>query len=223
MTTFATPLELSQYLTGAPATVGELDADFVRQATIFLQCIADDIEAVAGIEFSGGEGTDLVPGTWSRDLLLPRRPIIEITDVTLNGTALSTAAYLWNSRSLLRAGGDSLDDFDELGFSGDWYEHGMQGATWRAGGHWGGPASTVAVTYSWGATPLPGFLKSMSLRTAARVISNPGGLTQESLAVYSASYGSTGTDDGSHLREFDRKMLRRKFATTAGTISTAGL
>lgn len=223
MTTFATPLELSQYLTGNPAAVGDLDPAFVRQATLFLECIADDIEAVCGVNFAFGTGTQLLPGTWSRDLDLPRGPITAVTSVSLNGIGVAAGAYIWNQRSLLRAGAANLTDLDEFDMPEDWNSYGMQGATWRAGGHWGGPASTVAVTYAWGSDPALGMLRSMTLRTAARVIGNPANLTQESLAVYSASYGATGDDgSGSHLRAGDRLRLRKKFNRTLGTIDTGG-
>ncbi len=99
----------------------------------------------------------------------------------------------------------------------------MQGAGWRSGGHWGGPASTISVTYAWGQEDVPPFLRSLSIRTAARVIGNPAGLTQESLAVYSATYASSGDSDGSHLRAADRLRLRKMFARTGGTITAGGL
>ncbi len=224
MTTFATPLELSQYLTGNPATVGELDAAFVRQATILLELIGSDIEQVAGLEFDFGSGTELIPGTWSRDLAIPRRPVRSVTSLALNGITVSTADYIWNERGLIRKGAGSLTDLDEFDRVEDWTSFGMQGATWRAGGHWGGPASTVALEYAWGSEDVPGFLRSMALRTAARIIGNPHNLTQESLAVYSATYASTADDrSGSHLRDADRRRLKKLYSRTSGTGYLGGL
>lgn len=223
MTTFATPLELSQYLTGNPATAGELDAAFVRQSTILLDLIGADIEQVAGTNFDFGAGTELLPGTWSRDLDIPRRPVRSVTSVAINGITVTPADYIWNERGLIRKGGASLTDLDEFDRIEDWTQFGQQGATWRAGGHWGGPASTVALEYAWGSATVPGFLRSMSLRTAARIIGNPHNLTQESLAVYSATYASTADDrTGSHLRDADRRRLKKLYSRTSGTGQLGG-
>lgn len=223
-TTFATPLELSQYLTGNPATVGELDAAFTRQATILLELISADIEQVAGIGFDFGTGTELIAGTWSRDLEIPRRPVRSVTSVAINGITVSSADFVWNERGLIRKGGASLTDLDEFDRFEDWTRYGMQGASWRSGGHWGGPASTVALEYAWGSDDVPPFLRSMALRTAARIIGNPHNLTQESLAVYSATYAATADDkSGSHLRDADRRRLKKLYSRTSGTGYLGGL
>ncbi len=222
MTQFATALELSQYLTGTPDEESELADAFVVQANLFLSLIGDDIEAIVGTSVSGATGTDLIPGTWSRDLPLQRSPIREIASVLVNGIALSSAEYLWNERGLLRRGAGALSDLDEFDFPEDWNSFGQQGATWRAGGHWGGPASTIRITYTYGPVEPHPFLRSLTLRTAARVIGNPGQLTQESLGPYSASYAGAADTDGTHLRPADVKRLRKLFSVTAGTISSRG-
>lgn len=61
------------------------------------------------------------------------------------------------------------------------------------------------------------------LRIAARTFGNVGQITQETLAVYSVSYGaSTNTNDGSHVTKAERKRLRKMLNRTGGTITATG-
>jgi len=219
MTMFATAADLAILL-----GVVDPDAAWTAQADLFLTLIGDDIESAAGSKIIAGTGTHLLAGTWSTDLELPNRPISSVSAVTLNGTVVGAGEFTWNNRDLLRRG-SRFGDLDGSDLLDDWNALGMQGAGWSSGAHWGGPSSTVAVTYAWGyaAAAVPGVLRSLSLRVASRAIGNPTGVSSEQLGVYSVQYGQNGKNGAgagsSYLNAAEAKMLRKKFGTTSGTIN----
>lgn len=218
-TQFVSALDFATYSNGT-TELDELDAAWIAQANLLLQMISADIEAAAGCHIEEGTGTLLLPGTWSRDLPLAGL-VRDITAVTVNGLALAATGYTWNDRSILRKGAGDLDD--TLDFEDDWNRYAHEGASWRAGGHWGGPVSTVAVNLSWGFAEVPQVIRSLVFRIASRTFGNLAQVTQESLAIYSVSYGaSANINDGSHVTKAERKRLRQLFNTRAGTISVGG-
>ena len=141
--------------------------------------------------------------------------------MTVNGISVEPAGYYWNDRALLRRGMHAAHVLDDD--ADDWPSSG-QGAASRSGRGWGGPSATVAAELSVGfAAPVPDFVRSLVLRIAARTFGNVGQITQETLAVYSVSYGaSTNTNDGSHVTKAERKRLRKMLNRTGGTITATG-
>lgn len=212
MTSFATAQELRTFLTGE--TLDETtDAGWIAQATLLLELISADMQAAARNRIIAGTETAKLAGTWSRDLILPRRPVVSVTSVALNGYPIAAGLYEWNERSLILSGRfGGVNGLDHL-VPGD-------------GAHWGGPESTVHVAYGYGYTAenVPLIVKSLGLRIAARTIDNPsGGTAQESLGPYSVSYRNTLAAGGSHVTDKEAKMLRRRFSTTAGTMTAGSL
>lgn len=217
---FVSALELATYFNGT-TDVADLTAEWIAQADLLLQMISADVEAAAGVPIEAGSVTVLLAGTWSRDLELPAGPIASVSAVTVNGISVEPAGYYWNDRALLRRGMHAADVLDDD--ADDWPSSG-QGASSRAGRGWGGPAATVAAELTVGfAAPVPDFVRSLVLRIAARTFGNVGQITQETLAVYSVSYGaSTNTNDGSHVTKAERKRLRKMLNRTGGTITATG-
>lgn len=217
---FVSALELATYFNGT-TDVADLTAEWIAQADLLLQMISADVEAAAGVPIEAGSVTVLLAGTWSRDLELPAGPIASVSAVTVNGISVEPAGYYWNDRALLRRGMHAADVLDDD--ADDWPSSG-QGASSRSGRGWGGPAATVAAELSVGfAAPVPDFIRSLVLRIAARTFGNVGQITQETLAVYSVSYGaSTNTNDGSHVTKAERKRLRKMLNRTGGTITASG-
>lgn len=213
MTQFATAEDLSLYLRG------DLNPDdaWTAQATLLLELVSADIASAAGAEIEAGEGTHLIAGSWSHDLDLPQRPVRQVDAVRVNGLALDVGAFMWNERQLIRRAamfGTELDD--DLG---GWPDR--TGAGFPAGGHWGGPASTVRVTYAWGYEEVPDVIRSMALRVAGRVIENPTSVTSEQLGAYSVQYDRQiggSARGGSHLMAADIRALRKRFGCTGGTL-----
>lgn len=219
---YVSALELGTYLRGV-VDVDELDAEWIAQAEILLEMISADVEEAAGVPIEAGSGTVLLPGTWSRDLQLPAGPVRSISSVSINGNALSAGEYVWNDRSLLRrASGDGVSSLSEEDLSVEWSMFGLGGASWRSGHHWGGPASTIRLNYSWGFDEVPGVVRALTLRIAARTIGNVPDVTQESLASYSVTYSSSARFSGSHVSDGERRRLRRMFGSSGGTITVGG-
>lgn len=219
MSQFVSALELATYFNGT-TDVDDLTPEWIAQANLLLEMISADVESAAGFPIDAGSGTALLPGTWSRDLDLGRGNIREVTSITLNGVLVSATDWYWNDRNLVRRGA-------EFGFEGDyeadWSALGMQGAGWRSGAHWGGPASTVAAELSWGFVTVPDIVKSLVLRIAGRTFGNVGAITQESLGVYSVGYGqSSNVNDGSHVTANERNRLRRALGGTISGTATIG-
>lgn len=202
MTAFASPQELRTYLDGS--TLDEdADAEWIAQATLLISLVSADIQSAARNRLIEGTVTAKLAGVWSEYLELPRRPILSVDAVSVNGQAISAGGYSWNERSLIR-GGARIANYD------------------ASGTRWGGPAATVEVTYDYGyeAAEVPELVKSLTLRAAARSMQNPTGVAQESLGPWSVSFGSSSqrmAENGSHLTEAEVKMLRRKFSRTAGS------
>ena len=216
---FVSALELATYFNGT-TELGDLTPEWVAQADLLLQMISADVEAAAGVPIEAGEGTVILGGSWSRDLELPAGPIRSVSAVTVNGIALDAASYYWNDRALLRRGQNALDLLDD-GY--EYSEGDRQGARWRSGRSWSGPASTVIVNLAWGFVVVPDFVKSLVLRIASRTFGNVAQVTQESLAIYSVSYGqSSNLNDGSHVTANERKRLRKMLNRTGGTIAALG-
>lgn len=217
---FVSALELATYFNGT-TDLAELTPEWIAQANILLEMISADVEAAAGVPIDAYSSTVLLAGTWSRDLDLPAGPISAVSAVTLNGIALDATGYYFNDRNTLRRGVNALDLLDEDADDAGLHQ---QGASSRAGRGWGGPAATVAVELAGGfADPVPDFVRSLVLRIAARTFGNVGQITQETLAVYSVSYGaSTNTNDGSHVTKAERKRLRKMLNRTGGTITATG-
>lgn len=217
---FVSALELATYFNGT-TDLADLTPEWIAQANLLLEMISADVEAAAGVPIDAGSVTVLLAGTWSRDLELPAGPIASVSAVTVNGISVEPAGYYWNDRALLRRGMHAADVLDDD--ADDWPLSG-QGADSRAGRGWGGPAATVAAELAVGfAAPVPDFIRSLVLRIAARTFGNVGQVTQETLAIYSVSYGaSTNTNDGSHVTAAERKRLRKMLNRTGGTISAGG-
>jgi len=221
VTQYVSALELATYLNGT-TDLDDLTPEWVAQANLLLEMISADVEAAAGIPIEAGSGEVILAGTWSRDLLLPGGPTRSVAAVTVNGLTLDASTYVWNERGLIRRGADSLT-LDAEDSNEGWELVREQGARYRSGQHWGGPASTVIVSRSHGFDDVPDIVRSLVLRIAGRTFGNVAQVTQESLAIYSVSYGqSSNVNDGSHVTRDERLRLRRALNRTGGTILTGG-
>jgi len=223
MTQFVSALELATYLDGT-TELGDLSAEWIAQADSLLIQISEDVEDATGTRIEEGSGTVLLPGTWSRDLELPPHTT-SVTAVAVNDYTLSAGEWWYNGRSTLRRGGDLTDEGDGTFDTDDALSE--QGAQYRDGRGWGGPTSTAAVAIGWGFSAVPPILVSLVLRVAARTFGNVSNVTQESLAIYSVTYGNSrgeggAMDSGSHLTAGERRRLRQAFARRAGTITAQG-
>lgn len=178
------------------ATAEELQAFTGRDydtthADAVLAAVSDDIRGVGNqaidITASPADTTVVLNGTWADSVTLPERPVIEIVSVTVNGAEVA---------------------------SGDWYFHRPDQIV-KPGG-FDGPEYPITVVYKHARAAVPGWLKTLTMRVAARTIGNPSGLLQETNGDYSVSHPRTET----MLTPAERKLVRRKLGKVARTVTT---
>ena len=209
MPTFATAALLQAFM-NRTFTAGE-----TTQAELILDLVSAEIEAETGQTFESATATDLLAGTWSRDLELPKRPVTAVTTVKVNDVALGAGEFEFNDRNLIRRASTFTGNFDSLNeaeYGGDYTDE-AQGARHENGSHWGGPASTITVTYTHGYATVPDDIRLMVLRAAARQLNNPVGVRQEALGAYSVTYPEVGAGSGGTvLNSTERSELRRRYS-----------
>lgn len=213
---FASPLDLFTLMARASEST---DEEFAR-AALLLDIVTAEMKAEMGQQIEEGTATVTLAGTYARDLELPQRPVTAVTSVSQSGLTLAAGSWTWNDRGLIRRGALYADD---VRYDDD-YEFHAQGATYQDGGHWGGPTSTVTVTYTYGLEDIPDDLRGMCLRVAMRQFSNPDGVRSEQLGAYSVTYPDDSSSQGSTLYGTgvltgeERRTLRRRYGRVAGTI-----
>lgn len=178
---FATSEELATFLNQTFESGAEAQAD------LLLEMASTAIKSAAGQTLALVEDDEvLLAGTWASDLELPERPVVDVTAVAVNGVPVSPGDFQWNERQLLRRS-RVLDELTGSGFG-----HHAPGARWGYPGHWGGPGSTVAVTYSHGFDPIPDDLHDLCLELVGQQLVVPAGIRSQSIGSWSESYFDTG-------------------------------
>lgn len=191
----------------------QFDAGETAQVEQLIEGVAASVYGIIGKNLDRRTETVDIPGTWSEDLDLPGRPIISVGDVRLNDRLLDPSLYSWNRRNLLRRATDEdLFDtsWDELGANP------LGGARARLRPlHWGGPASTVRVTYTHGyqANSIPPLLKYIAIDVVGRAFISPVAIKQETLGPYSVTYSDRANGEGSGIQvtEAEMRQLRGLF------------
>lgn len=127
----------------------------------------------------------VLAGTADWELVLPERPVVSVGLVKVDGAVLAAGGY--------RIVGDTLV---------------------RRTGGWVGPTdSVVEVTYTHGYSPIPDDIRAVTLALAARMSSNPLGVTQEGIGSYSVSYGGGGVAfDGDEVFASLSRYRRRSYS-----------
>lgn len=210
---FATAQDLRTMLDGTTLDE-EADAEWIAQANALLTYVSADMQVAARSRIIRTTvASAKLAGTWSRDLVLPHRPIVTVDSITLNGNAIALPDYTWNDRYVIRR-------YGRFGTYAD-----LEHLAPDDGAHWGGPESTVGIVYTYGyeEASVPVWVKAMSLRIGARAITNPEQVSQESLGAYSVSYGARMADGGTWVTSAEQKLLRSRFSLTAGTAKAGSL
>lgn len=187
MTALATLLELENHL-GRPFA----DEAEVKKATSVLDTVSGMARRYCRQTFDYVEDdTIILLGTWDPELRLPQRPVTAVGPIAIDGTTLTAdVGYVWLGDHRILRGPRLTGDSDPLP------------ADMR---HWGGPTAQIEVSYSHGYETLPPELKGIVLDIAARAITSPAGVVQESVGSYSVTYGRTGS--GADLTPGDRARL----------------
>ncbi len=132
------------------------------------------------------DDTVRLAGTWRDELVLPERPIVDVTAVSVGGVALTD--WIVTTDGITRGGVSSLQRDPVYG--------------------WCGPLAVVEVTYSHGFDPIPADIKAVCLNMTQRSLSNPVGVTSESIGSYSVTYDADAAP-GAALGTEDEALLRR--------------
>lgn len=129
---------------------------------------------------------------------LPQRPVVEVSEVLLDGTEFPAAGY-----SVI---GDELVLVQD---SGTW-------ASIASGlGSWGGRGATLDITYSHGYAAVPPAIKGLALGIAKRLYLNPNGATAEGVLSYSISFGDPADFPLLPFEDDVVSLYRRRAATVS--------
>lgn len=138
--------------------------------------VTDDVLAIRGLT----EGK----------ILLPERPVISVSAVSLADDLVNADDYYLDGDELVRGG---------IGWSAwlDRYDFG--------GGRWGSSSSPLVVTYTHGYSTIPDAIKSVCVESTVRAYVNPGSVEQEAYGSERTSYGAVGLT----LTDDERRIVRR--------------
>lgn len=197
-----------QVLIQRPLVDSELDA-----AALYLDLITAEIEAEIGNFFTPGTHTVLMPGSWDQWIDLPI-DATAVDSISLNGIPLPVSAWQWNRRRSIRRGTFFLEELND-----DDSGSVTQGANGGGRLHWGGPSSTVEITFTVSDAAVPVSLKNLCLQIVLRAMTNPGGVLAESLGSYSVTYAPRLGAPAALLSADERATVRRRFARPPGTVT----
>lgn len=152
--------------------------------TVILDAIAtvsSGIGAGYGSASVGGSSPGYGSYGFVQTLQLPEAPVVAVSAISIDGTALGSSDYYWNASGLL----------------------------WRPYGFvWGYQSHAVVVTYDHGFDPVPQDIRGVCLSAAARLFVNPVGQEKEMIGNYSTQY-STPTTVVGLLEEGEKYELDR--------------
>lgn len=115
-------------------------------------------------------------GSYSYELKLPKGPVSEVSEVTVDGSSVSD----WDlvKDTLVRS---SIDDASPF----------LTPTT----PHWGGPHVEVAVTYTHGFATVPDEAKDVCFDLLAMIWHNPAGVRSQAIDGYSVTFGGARGSD----------------------------
>lgn len=127
-------------------------------------------------------------GVWGSRLLLPSRPINDVTEVLIDGVLLDTDRYY------------------------------LEGSELVYGSGWGGPTASVAVTYSHGYATMPNVVSQIVLEMVVRVWFNPASVQSENVAGVQTTYNLQGVPAGLMLTEDEEDKLTQFVSAGMGSL-----
>jgi hypothetical protein len=179
-----------------------LTSDEQTRATALLTTASGLVAEAAKQTIALVEDDELtIRGTNADRLLLPERPVVEVSSVTLDGVELS--GWYLDGNVLVRNG------FDADGVTLNW---------WGVG--FGCPAQELVITYSHGyaADSIPSTVEAIVLEAVTRVWVNPGAVVGERHGSEQVQF-MNGTPTGLLLTTAEQKAIRRMFGRRGGSVS----
>lgn len=142
------------------------------------------------------DDTVTLRGGYGRKLVLPERPVVEVSALAVAGRPVAAGMYsvvndeLWNGPALSQVG--NAAEYD--------------------GGGWGSPAVIVAVTYTHGFVEVPEEIVGLCVEMVKRYAVDPtggGAVASETIGSYSYTTGNSGGPTSAYvLTEDDKEVLR---------------
>lgn len=165
MTQFASVDDLATLTTLAPEEEAAADMLLTAASAAIIRATGQQFELVTNDDA-------VLRGTWDRTLVLPQRPVVAVSAVSINGLAVPTGTWLLAGYTLYRGHLPIFNGPDDWG--GDIYLT-----------SWGGPMSAVQVTYTHGFAQIPADVAMVCMQAALRALRNPEGDTGETIGQYS--------------------------------------
>lgn len=127
-----------------------------------------------------------IPGVWSSELHLPQIPVTAIASITIDGVLLDPSEYSFTKSGLVT----------------------------RRRAWWGGPRSTIVVSYDHGFNPIPDDIVQIVADLVAEQLRNPDQLQSETAGSYSVTYAGARRDTKSTSIELgdDQKDALRDYS-----------
>lgn len=176
MTSFATYADLEVRL-GVTFSSGDQ-----ARATALLEDASDLIRQACKQKIDLVEGDMLtIPGTWEDRILLPERPVVQVTDVTAafrDGTPYTLPALSW------------YVDQDELVRYA--FPVGLVRHFFTTGNGWLGPGYKITITYDHGYATVPTLCKNIALEAVTRIWVNPAQAISLGVAGVSTTFSAVG-------------------------------
>lgn len=142
-------------------------------------------------------------GSRDREIILPERPVVSVSSVTLNGQALTTDSDWYVDGDKLIRRRMILD-----------VAHGLYSE--QIG--WGFPAWALVVTYTHGYETIPDAIRAVTISLVVRSFVNPGGVMMERLGQAQMQYAYQGSAPGMLLTADERRTIRRALGRTAESL-----
>lgn len=153
-----------------------------RETGQFISLVADDV-----LTWRGTAG----------NVMLPERPVVEVSSVSLDGTALDASGYYLAGDVLIRGG--TYQGWPSLGYG------------------FGDASQVLEVVYTHGYDEVPGDVVAVCLEVVARVWTNPGAVVASSIGQVQTTY-SVQPVSGMLLTDVERATLARALSQGVGSV-----
>lgn len=152
--------------------------------------------------------TIVLPGNWDNVLVLPQRPVTNVSSVLINGASPVYQVWRTIDDCLFMGTGAYQPDFGVLLWGGNalWGPAGSNTGPQATGATWQGPSSLITVTYTHGFSEIPGDIVNVVAGMVALAVASPVGVAMERLGGWQTQYSRS--EGGSMaLQPADKEIL----------------
>jgi len=152
--------------------------------------------------------TIVLPGNWDNVLVLPQRPVTNVSSVLINGASPVYQVWRTVDDTLFMGTGAYQPDFGVLLWGGNalWGPAGSNTGPQATGATWQGPSSQITVTYTHGFAEIPGDIVNVVAGMVALAIASPVGVNMEKIGGYQVAY-SRSEGGAMQIQPADKEIL----------------